>query len=137
MVSFAAPEDWGKTTVNAIGDLYWIRFSVSTVASGAAGICTQVRRGTLNSFEVYAGGGDPVGSTALAVRAGGDVRIGGAALPTTTTAGFPLIPTMAGVPTGVPKEITGRAALVYDTTNNRLMAYNPVSATWKQSAAFT
>jgi hypothetical protein len=47
-----------------------------------------------------------------------------AALLTTATTGFLYIPTCAGAPTGVPAAQTGTCALVYDTTNDRLMVYN-------------
>lgn len=55
----------------------------------------------------------------------GNFVIGNAALATTATDGFPFIPSCAGVPTGVPAgSYTGRIPLVYDTTNDRLYAYN-------------
>ena len=50
--------------------------------------------------------------------------IGNAALATTATDGFVYVPTCAGPPTGVPTARTGTAAMVYDTTNNRLCVYN-------------
>lgn len=45
-----------------------------------------------------------------------------------TTDGFLYLPTCAGAPSGTPTAYTGRVALVYDTTNNKLMAYN---GAWK------
>lgn len=49
----------------------------------------------------------------------------GAALATTAVVGFPYIPTCAGTPTGVPTNTaTGRAPMVYDTTNNKIWFYN-------------
>jgi hypothetical protein len=54
---------------------------------------------------------------------------GGAALSTSATGGFTCIPTCAGTPTGTPAGIpTGTAAMVYDTTNNKLWVYN---GAWK------
>jgi hypothetical protein len=50
----------------------------------------------------------------------GNVSIGTAAVGTTATDGFLYVPTCAGTPTGVPTAKTGRAALVYDSTNNLL-----------------
>lgn len=50
------------------------------------------------------------------------------ALTTTATDGFVYIPTCAGAPTGVPTAQTGTAAMVYDTTNNKLCVYN---GAWK------
>ncbi|MCB1474385.1 MAG: DUF2793 domain-containing protein [Rhodobiaceae bacterium] len=47
-----------------------------------------------------------------------------AALATTATAGFLYVPTCAGTPTGTPAAQTGKAALVYDTTNNRLYVHD-------------
>ena len=59
----------------------------------------------------------------------------GAALATSATTGYIIISTCAGAPTGVPVgHATGNAALVYDTTDSKLYAYD--SGTWK-SAAFT
>ena len=47
-----------------------------------------------------------------------------AALATTATDGFLYIPTMAGAPTGTPTSITGKVPIVFDTTNNRIYAYD-------------
>jgi len=56
-------------------------------------------------------------------------RLGGAydaqgnsvALATTATTGFAMVPTCAGVPTGVPADVPGgMAPMVIDTTNGRL-----------------
>lgn len=59
--------------------------------------------------------------------ANGNVAIGGA-LTTTATNGYLYIPTMPGAPTGVPTAFSGRAPIVFDTTNNKLWIYN---GTWK------
>lgn len=58
----------------------------------------------------------------------GNVSIGNAAIATNATDGFLYIPTCAGAPTGTPTTKTGRAAIVYDTTNNKLCVYN---GAWK------
>jgi len=58
----------------------------------------------------------------------GNVIVNTAAIATTATDGFLYIPTCAGAPTGVPTTYTGRAAMVYDTTNNKLWVYN---GAWK------
>lgn len=48
----------------------------------------------------------------------------GAALATTATDGFLYIPTCAGTPTGTPTGATGKVAMVFDTTNNKLYIYD-------------
>lgn len=84
----------------------------------------------------------PAGSTGTAVNAlatvatlygSGDVGIGsGSAIATSATAGFLLIPTCAGTPTGAPPNAgTGKAAIIFDTTNSQLWV-SVSGATWKQ-----
>lgn len=46
------------------------------------------------------------------------------ALATTATDGFPYISTCPGTPTGVPTTHTGKAALIYDSTNDVLYVYD-------------
>jgi hypothetical protein len=66
-----------------------------------------------------------------------DIVIGSSsALATNATAGFLQIPTCAGTPTGTVAAITGKACLVYDTTNLKL-ALSVGGGTWKQTAALT
>jgi hypothetical protein len=55
---------------------------------------------------------------------GGSFVVGNDALSTSATDGFLYIPTCAGTPTGAPTTQTGTAALVYDTTNNKLYVYD-------------
>jgi hypothetical protein len=63
----------------------------------------------------------------------GNLIIGTAALATTATAGFPWIPSCAGIPTGAPAApYTNAAAMVVDTTNNRL--YVRVGSTWRYAS---
>ena len=50
------------------------------------------------------------------------------ALATNATTGFLYLPTCAGTPTGVPSGISGRVAVVYDTSNDILYVYN---GSWK------
>jgi hypothetical protein len=66
----------------------------------------------------------------MQISADGNVFVGTAALATTATAGFPWIPSCPGVPTGAPTApYTNAAAMVVDTTNNRL--YVRVGSTWR------
>lgn len=80
-------------------------------------------------------------STALIMNQGagtgadGNIAFNDAALATNATKGYIMIPSCAGAPTGVPADIpTGQIALHYDSTNNKLYAYN---GAWKSTAALT
>lgn len=53
-----------------------------------------------------------------------NVVITNSALATTATDGFLYLPGCPGLPTGVPTTFTGTHSLVFDSTNNKLMAYN-------------
>lgn len=65
----------------------------------------------------------------------GNIAFGSAALATSATVGYVMIPSCAGAPTGVPADIpTGQVALHYDTTNNKLYVYN---GSWRSTAALT
>lgn len=72
-------------------------------------------------------------ATAFTVYGSGDVGIGtGSAIATSATVGFLLIPTCAGTPTGVAANAgTGKAALIYDTTNGQLWI-SVSGSSWKQ-----
>lgn len=64
-------------------------------------------------------------SQKVEISAAGNVVLGSqAALATNATDGFTYIPTCAGAPTGAPTAYTGKTAMIYDTTNNKLMVYN-------------
>lgn len=59
------------------------------------------------------------------VTAQGSTIMGGlAALATTATDGFIYVPTCAGTPTGVPTAQTGKCAMIFDTTGNKLWVYD-------------
>lgn len=64
----------------------------------------------------------------LRVDGNGNVVMGTAALATNATDGFFYVDSCAGTPTGTPTTHTGRVPLIYDTTNNKLYAYN---GAWK------
>ncbi len=68
---------------------------------------------------------------AMKIDSSSNVVINTTAVATTATNGFLYIPTCAGVPTGVPTAYTGRAPIVFDTTNNKLCIYN---GAWKSVA---
>ena len=53
-----------------------------------------------------------------------NVIVGSAAIATSATDGFLYIPTCAGVPTGTPTTHTGTAAIVIDSTNNKMYIYS-------------
>lgn len=69
---------------------------------------------------------------------GGNTQIGsGSPVATNATAGFPLIPSSAGAPTGtVSGAGTGKVAIEIDTTNKKI-CYTTGGGTWECSAAFT
>lgn len=75
--------------------------------------------------------------TALTIKGGttttlaGSVVLGSAAIATSDTDGFLYLVTMAGAPSGVPTAFTGRAAVIIDTTNNKICFYN---GAWKCAA---
>jgi hypothetical protein len=60
----------------------------------------------------------------------GNVVVNTAAISTSATDGFLYIPTCAGTPSGTPTSYTGRVPLVYDSTNDKLYAYN---GSWKST----
>jgi hypothetical protein len=65
----------------------------------------------------------------------GNIAFGTAALATSATVGYVMIPSSAGAPTGVPADIpTGQVALHYDTSNNKIYVYN---GGWVSTAALT
>jgi len=62
--------------------------------------------------------------TYLAAFDGGDVALGSGSLGTTSTDGFLFIPSVSGVPTGVPNSRSGFVPICYDSANNRLYVYD-------------
>jgi hypothetical protein len=65
----------------------------------------------------------------------GNIAFNDAALATSATVGYIMIPSCAGAPTGVPADIpTGQVALHFDSTNNKLYVYD---GGWISTAALT
>jgi hypothetical protein len=63
-------------------------------------------------------------SSNLLTGSGGSFAFGGGAIATSATDGFLYVPTCAGTPTGVPTTVTGYAAIVVNTTANKLYFYS-------------
>ena len=70
------------------------------------------------------------GTAKLMIKNLGNVCIGSAAIATNATDGFLQIPTCAGAATGTPVTEGALAAMVFDTTNNRLYLYDDIDNTW-------
>jgi hypothetical protein len=84
--------------------------------------------GTQSGFNGFIMGGVD-NADVLSVYGSNNVVVGHqAALATNATNGFLYIPTQAGAPTGTPTAYTGKVAMTYDTTNNKLYIYN---GAWK------
>jgi hypothetical protein len=117
----------------------------------AAGVFAQRNSTTQQTFRVYSTFTDASNyqrltlawstTTALVHNQGagtgadGSVAFNDAALATSATKGFVMIPSCAGAPSGVPADIpTGQIPLVFDSTNNKLYAYD---GGWISTAALT
>lgn len=89
--------------------------------------------GATDSGDVVIGTRPTGGSiiTRFTVTNSGNVVCGNGGIATNATDGFLMIPGMAGAPSGTPVTFSGRAALVYDYTNNKLYAYNYGATAWK------
>lgn len=102
---------------------------ISGVVDGTVGLGSAPGRLVLST--TLSGEDSP--SPRLIIYSTGNVAIGTDVLATSAVAGFPWIPSCAGVPSGAPTApYTNAAALVVDTTNNRL--YVRVGSTWKFAA---
>ena len=99
----------GSTFNSAGNDLTAVRITVTDTASAAGAKAISVGIGATTVFRVPKEGG---------------VITQGAVLATSATRGFAYLPTCAGAPSGVPNAETGCAAMVYDTTNNKIWFYN-------------
>jgi hypothetical protein len=113
---------------SALGNKAGIRFATDTGGSfsGYAGFLECVNTNFNNGAADLVFGtwnGAARGERARIPAAGGMV-VGTAALATSATDGFLYVPTCAGTPTGVPTTQTGTAAIVINTTNNKLYFYS-------------
>jgi len=84
--------------------------------------------GGTKGFAVYVAGTTGTfvsGTRAMEVTTDANIVLGAqSVLATNATNGFVYIPTSAGAPTGVPTAFTGKVAMEFDTTNNKLMIYD-------------
>lgn len=87
---------------------------------------------TGNSFQLDGGGVANVAVYAI----GGNLKLGtavGTARTTTATTGYPMLPAVAGTPTGVPQnETINSAAITYDSTGKRLWIRDQPTNAWLQ-----
>ena len=72
----------------------------------------------------YAASSTSASTQLFKVTGKGSVVCNSAAIATNATDGFLYFPTCAGTPTGAPTANTGSAAMVYDTTANKIWVYN-------------
>lgn len=87
--------------------------------------------GTGSNIDVYTNGT----ATKVASFTGlGSTVMANGALATTATDGYLYITSCAGPPTGVPTAFTGRVAIQFDSTNNKLYVYD---GAWLSTAALT
>lgn len=106
-----------------------IDFYTNDGSGAGAGVCASIRGISINTAaltDIVISTGDTTTQTqALKATYDASVVVGAeSANATTATAGFLYIPTCAGTPTGVPRAITGKVAMVFDTTNNELYVYD-------------
>lgn len=113
--------------------------NVGIVSSGlirnnnAGGLVISAQATGADAIIRFCTNGTPLSSSLrFAIDNSGNVVTGNAALATSATDGFFYVPSCAGAPSATPTAYTGRVPLIYDTTNNRLYAYN---AAWKLMAA--
>ncbi|KKQ66696.1 MAG: hypothetical protein US86_C0004G0014 [Candidatus Daviesbacteria bacterium GW2011_GWA2_38_24] len=123
-----------KTTIEAITSSQWSDsggFSAGTLDFAAAlSTSDSASTPTLDLITVnYTSN-----AQGLAVTSSGSLVLGSAALATTATDGFLYLTSVAGTPTGTPTSYTGRNALVFDSTNNKLCNYD---GSWLCSGALT
>ena len=135
-ISYGPPSDWIKANVNG-NSRYWVRISITGITASGGGQAETILPGTGEVVAIYPAPGDA--TPVFSVRHTGNIHVGpGPAYAAGARGGFLTIPTITGAaPTGVPLDISTRAALIFRTDTNVLYAFDPTSATWLASAAFT
>ena len=116
-VNFNQSSDTANTSLLSIGH------------NASGGFIAQTIRGTGTPQNLSIT--SAAGPTLVQLTPQNNLRLGNAVSPLATTAtdGFPYIPIMSGVPTGVPTTVGSSAPLVVDTTNNQLRFYS--SGAWR------
>jgi len=118
----------GNLYLYANGRFDGTNFVRDDTAQGLSAIQISAAGGVL--FRGAAAGSNPATlTTHFHVTALGNVVTRQASLATSATDGFLYIPSMAGNPSGTPTAYTSAAAMVLDSTNNRLYVRN--GATWR------
>lgn len=116
------------TTTPVAGDRFvmWQTSASQTVQVTASQVSSSVHGQTATSILLASGA--TIYSTAANFTLGG-----GTALATNATAGFVMVPSCAGVPSGAPIGFgVGNVPIVVDTTNFRIYAYM-ASGAWKMA----
>jgi len=107
-IRLQAPTGGTNATLTHSAAIYIPASSVANTTNGY-GIRVFATTAATNNYAAFFGGNSVV--------------LSDAALATNATRGFTYIPTCAGIPSGVPAAETGTAAMVYDSTNNKLYVY--------------
>lgn len=148
----------GSTNINNLASTSWGSFSITsgggniTVLATDAANTLALRNGTnaqtFNRYRSYTDASNysrltskwntttaVIHAEGLGTGTDGNIAFNDAALATTATVGYVMIPSCAGAPTGVPADIpTGQVALHFDSTNNKLYVYD---GGWLSTAALT
>lgn len=117
------------TVSGTIGSLNAVGYNGTTfaVGGGVQLVSTETWSGSANGTYINfrttpTGSATPQDSGHIA--ASGSWASGAGSLATNASTGFLYVPTCAGVPTGTPEAISGRQAVVIDSTNNKMYIYS-------------